>query len=857
MLAQLFTALLACCMPQEAPPGRWLAPGGDAAQSSRSLAAPIEGEPEVLWNWESPYPIEGAVSVWDGRVLLSARESAGRRRLVLLDQASGKPLLEKTLRADQRLRAVTDGDRIAVRPRQDRVDLYRLRGQRLGTPRAIQARHSISAPLLVEGQLFVRVDDALERYDTDSSERTWRAQLPGVVRGRPALLGERVFALFYSERGEAQVAILDRQSGKLLASAQAGNHGGKIPKATLTAELFPRGERIFIQYPLPVNTRDGARFAFGSLEFAGGGFSSQPANLHNYRFAPLAYGDGWIASESSEGFPWLRVERPGGAWAAQMLADDTTQPSLGAGCQGAILLGDRVHFGGLGADLRTNHVLWKRPAPLFRPTPIPRGLLVVEDAKRLTCLGTRPPPAGSPGALVRKLVDSVETQRAQALAELAKGSTRLGDASLSKRLIRQAQAHGAAGEAIDAAWRAVDRIAANSKPANPAGNRYRALIKEEQGLLNSVVGNLGQQASQATGPEQVLLLKACLERAPADALALRTLAKLLPPLADRPTPHSASSWIEYLEVATRMQVETDDLTLAAEDQLLLAKERDRWRADLGAFHSKRLLVLAPWEHAGAVARCLEYGELLSDVLEELVGKPGAASRPLVILLYPTQAEYLRQSQNQGEAPEASLGWTAGHYNPAENRTRLFLPPGALPGDPLLSVMTHELTHHWLANRGLGARQGRPDTPFWIVEGFATLMSELRLDPKVGRWEPRNPRAGSLDALRALPQSALIPWEQLLAMDQTQFAKLSKGDLLELPLTWSLGLRTPVSPTRIFYIQASALCQMLFNSTPAGRAQLIEYAKAWYRQDLPGLDAERAFGASASELGQRAEAFARR
>lgn len=845
-----------------APPGRWRAAAGDSAGSSRSFARPLREEPVVSWSWQAPAPIEGAISSWDGQALLSLRESSSSRVLVLLDIETGSLILKQTLRATEPLEPCMDGDAICVRPAANRVDVYRLRDGRLGRPRAIRAERSISAPLLVEGELYLRVDDTLKRFETNHSESTWSASLPGVVRGRPALLDQLLFVLYYTPDGKANIGILDRDSGRLLSSASAGDHGGQIPAVSASASLHPSSSRVFLRYPLPAQSANGTEFSYASRELLGSDFKSPGANLHRYQSAPIPYDSGWIADEGVELPSWVQVTRPRDTWQVQTLADASTQPQLKGLRAPASMAGEVIYFGGLAADMGTLRVLWKREPWRFQPTPIDAGLLVVEAGDVLRALGA-PALALSPAQALAKQQDAaLERERALQLAELAKGSTRIGDVNLTRRMIDRAQRHGASASQLAPALRAMDRIATHSKRANPAGNKYRALLAEEAALMARPAAQLAQLAAKEEGPERLALLRAALERDPHEPQASAQVRALLPEGAIPSEPFPALGWLEFLEVSLRTPVQLSGPRSADLEQRNLALERDVWRPDLSGFRSERLFIIAPHDQPGAVARCLETGEFLADILEELfVGSADSEEEPdepLQILLYATRQEYIAQSTRASSAPEAAFGWTAGHYSSEENRSRLFVPDDSSSTADLLEVYAHELTHHWLATRSpFSSRTGTPAAPFWIVEGFATLVSEFALAPERQSWDARNPRAGSLENLRALPGSALLPWTEVLKFDFASFARLDKSPRVQVPLSWTLGLNSPLSATQLFYVQASALAQMLYNGSPASRAQLLDCVRAWYEADTEAMDATRCFGAEPASLGLRAQEYAQR
>jgi len=106
MLGPLLTLALLCIAPQVqdpaddgavAPPGRWITSGGYPSRTGRSLSKPVRRAPEVAWRVNVRGEIEGEPLVWDGRVILSVRESPQRRAIHILDLETGRTLLHRRL----------------------------------------------------------------------------------------------------------------------------------------------------------------------------------------------------------------------------------------------------------------------------------------------------------------------------------------------------------------------------------------------------------------------------------------------------------------------------------------------------------------------------------------------------------------------------------------------------------------------------------------------------------------------------------------------------------------------------------------------------------------------------------------
>ena len=253
-------------------------------------------------------------------------------------------------------------------------------------------------------------------------------------------------------------------------------------------------------------------------------------------------------------------------------------------------------------------------------------------------------------------------------------------------------------------------------------------------------------------------------------------------------------------------------------------------------------------------RCLQLGELVCETLESLFGGRSRPSRePLTLFLYETREVYLEQSRRGRSAPEAARGWTAGHYSPAENLSRMFVPSDDEDYARLLGVYVHELTHHWLATRAPfpASRSASADRPgYWIAEGFATLVEEFRFDPASSSWSFDNPRAESLDLMDNLRPEDLIPWERFFSLSWSEFGELDAEQSIPVTLNWRLGAHGRVSRVRVFYAQAGAVCRyLLLGEGGRFREGLLRTIERWERGE-PDEGIQRTFGISPAELGGR-------
>ena len=222
-----------------------------------------------------------------------------------------------------------------------------------------------------------------------------------------------------------------------------------------------------------------------------------------------------------------------------------------------------------------------------------------------------------------------------------------------------------------------------------------------------------------------------------------------------------------------------------------------------------------------------------------------------------------QSQRERSHPEIARGWTSGHYSPMENVSRMFVPDDDELSIRLIDVYTHELAHHWLATRAPILRKSNSGVSaqemesYWIVEGFATLIEEFRMNPDLGTWDPVNPRARSLDTVANANELQLIPWEQFFRLSKLDFMRLTNTKDRAISLSWKLGSQVAKSEIQMFYAQAGAVCHYLFRGAEGThREALVRFWSDWYGRKA-NIDGVRStFGIGPKALGDAVVAFAR-
>jgi hypothetical protein len=821
----------------------------------------VRAEPQVEWSFGG-LVFEGEPLLDGTRVVASGREPTGRRALVVLDLASGALIARALLPASLPLEPAFSGERIALRADPARVELYRLRQSRLVLERSFAHERSLSAPVLCGDELYLREGGELARYDLARREATWRAQVPGAFRGTPAVEGQRVYALWYDQSGAGHLAQLARTSGARLGDVVLGAPGADVPGEDEAARLVPSEENLFAELPRPLAADDGRLFRWVRVPLAEGGFHGA-VTLHAFRAAPLAIPGGWIAPEEDRqgNARWLCVRREGEGERAIELASAAHHEWLAIASTPASRAGDVLYLGPAAVHHPDFEILWRRPSPpAQRPVPADGRLLVVEEGL-LRSLASPARALAPAERAARESVRELERRLAAELARLAGQALRSGDLGLCERLLQEAEARGQSGRSVDVVRADLERLGASPRAPAIDPRRQGSVLAEERALRERLPAGLLRAAETSRDPALArALLRELFAREPEHGPGRALLARWLPPgagaLGDA---FPQRDWLDYLDVGAQLPLELVADAAPGSSTSRLAEERERWRPDAVLFRSPRLAVITAGASPGAVARVLEIGELVCDLLEQHFGRAsGPAPDRLELVLYPTRAEYLRHSGHDLGGLERVLGWTAGHFDLRENVSRMFLPEQPEQRDARLSgVYAHELTHHWLASRSAfgppAAAQTQPG--FWIAEAIATWAEELVLDPALGTWSAENPRAASLDTLAGAAPTDLIPWPAFLALSCQDFQRLETRPTCRLELAWQLGHQAERSPMQLFYAQGGALAHWLYRAEGGRARELLLRAVESFQRGEP-LDLARELGLDADELGRRVQEFAR-
>ncbi|MEZ5979621.1 MAG: hypothetical protein R3F34_15590 [Planctomycetota bacterium] len=353
--------------------------------------------------------------------------------------------------------------------------------------------------------------------------------------------------------------------------------------------------------------------------------------------------------------------------------------------------------------------------------------------------------------------------------------------------------------------------------------------------------------------------------------ARERLAALLPEGIELPEDESVVEWTAFAEanalhpVSMWVPPQSFDKALTWEQERL--DDASRWREDIIGFRTENLFVITPLARPGSVARCLVLSEQLCSILSKIFAggdNERDTRHPLVMYLFESKEEYLRVSAGESKEDQAGLAWTAGHYNPREGVSRLFLPADEdADWSSVTETLLHELTHHWIDQRctripaGIDkdARFNQPG--YWIVEGFASLLEDFQLDPFAETYESTSARSSRLDLVTNANDTQLLIWKKLFRCEHSKMFGLQMDSTEPVALTWMLGPMALPGGVGFFYAQSSTVCHYCFNAEGGAlRDELVDYVVNYYCGNAEMMDVEKAFGMTEEELGKRAVKWAR-
>ena len=146
-----------------------------------------------------------------------------------------------------------------------------------------------------------------------------------------------------------------------------------------------------------------------------------------------------------------------------------------------------------------------------------------------------------------------------------------------------------------------------------------------------------------------------------------------------------------------------------------------------------------------------------------------------------------------------------------------------------------------------------------MEGFASLIGEARINPRLKIFDPIHGANNSTDVVANATKDQVIRWTNLLRYGRRHFGMLSTDPhpQFEVLTTQVLGARFNLSPTGLFYQQSTAVARYLYAADDgAHRQKLLQYLADYEGgKDPEHMHFQDTFGMTMKKAGQKAKAFA--
>ncbi len=857
-------------------PGRWYTEGGNSARNGASMNAPVLRRPLVAWRQKTSGTIVGEPLVWDEHVVLGVRV-ADKRCGVEVRRLSDGSLVGPAPRI---LDSATDpwpalwGNEIVWRVGTDGLELLRIGKKSVDlVTRMPKGAKQVGPPLRVGTSVFAVIDGDVRCMRATDFRPQW-GTTSGAFVGTVSLAGDLVYAVRRGQMGTYEVAALDRTTGQprgvsasfLLSQVPGADVRMQIAGGTMLLR-FGAGQFVAM-----------ARETGRDVNAVQVQLPLGPDSPISGRAVPLlhALDARWHvgAHETAIGKELLllptgtdRGVRLDNCDANRTLAD--APPTLAGGV---------MYFGACAVDTAEYRVRWRmlrdgdRPLPPARAIPAGRTLLLAGTSE-LVALREDAPEEPVAAELQAAWLQGQQA-RCQPLVDEAIAANDLemaADLLARCRELNVAEAWATAREKSIAAKAKDTKLrpdAAKAARVRAAADAVAAATLDEVHRALAGWGNRSELDRRQA-------LRFVLRQSPDHAGAVAEVRNLLPKDVAAPEPFLAADWLDFLEATAAAKVnvlEAADFadekdSIAAQNKQQLLEWRSRWRPDLKALQSSRLLLFSPITQPGSLAKALAAGELVCDALETMFADlPRLRSdpRPMLVFIYPDRDEYLAESKKAGFE---DVEWTAGFYSDYLNelvaKSRLFVPRDDAGFLGVLPTFAHELTHQWLRDRcpailadPTAARFG--PKAFWIVEGFAGLLEQFQFDFARRRAALGTASVDRADLVASAHSAQLLAWDWLTKAGRLDFDRL-RQDRGEVPIPSGvhLGHAFKASKTKLFYAQSAMLCRYLYDAEGGRyRKQLLDYVVAYYTGKLDQLDFAKAFGIEASDLAPKVVEYSR-
>lgn len=831
---------------------RWYTEGGSASRSGAVATEPLAEAPEPAWRFAAPGTIVGEPLVWDDAVVFECELPKGRRRLQVLELADGQPLVHKDFfpRDSKLPLAPALWNRDVIVRTGGKLKRHRFGEKGISEQRASKKVPRLGAPLRVGDAVFVIADGRLERWSATSLKRQWQSR-DGGFRGAVAVAGDGVLGVRAATEQGGELVRLRRANG-----SQLGRIEIPTPAIGQDPRLAAGDFAVFLHGLGAIKLVDGSSVNSLRYDLPLPRGDAAPV-LATMATAPVIGTRRWIAACGSNAEPMLGIGRQKSDEFTVLATSKAHDYLLSAPIT---LAGHVAYFGGVAVDVETLEVRWRIDAPAGARAIPARDALLYRAGNEIVAF--RRPGADAAAATLaryRQWSAAYEEVRHRELQQLVGDALDAREMELVDELLRRCRAAG-----VDEKWvadqarlrKARSRVRADSEPAALAQMRRRAAELDEL-ALTSLWRRL--EAEGLDADDHLRALRFVHELDPAYPRLADAVRALVPEKLRPAGAFDVTEWLGFVEGTRSIPIDflpvpaEAEIGTASPDQLELLKLRASWRKDLVAVQSPRLLVYTPVSAPGGLAQCLSLGELVCDTLEAMFADYPVVRRDprrMRILLFPTKAGYEKHSPGGGH-----LAWTAGHYSPQEQLSRMYLPKDKEAFARVMPVFVHELTHQWLQDRcpaidaGRAARRRHDQPAYWIVEGFASFVEEFAFDLERRTHATDSPRDENLDILGHATPRQLLSWGAVLRISPLGFHRISPVPSRSVKLGYRLGVERALSPRNFFYAQAGALCHWLWHADDGARRKaLLDFVLAHYHGDVDRLDLGKEIGMSADAIG---------
>lgn len=857
-------------------PGRWYTDGGNAARNAATTNPPLLRRPLVAWRKTVGGTVLGEPLVWDQHVVLALWINDKRRSIEVRRLGDGNLVGQRTLDSTSDPAPALWGNEIVWRVGAGGLELLRIGKKGVEFATRMPNAKAVGPALRLGTRVYAVVDGHVTCMRAGDFRSLWRSPVGG-CHGPLSLVDQTLYAVRSAADGRHVVVALDRQTG--------------AERAASASFLLTRPPAEDLRLQLAGTTLL-ARLGSGSLlaEFRAPGIE---LNALRWRLPLAANAEG-----SAQGMPLAHaldgrwqvgvVPVPRGKQLGLFAADrdegirlDTCDVHRALADVPPTIAGNVMYFGACAVDLTDYRMLWRlqrdgdHPLPTTRAIPAGRTLLLAHG-QELVALREDAPAEPVAAELQTAWRDDLRSRT----APLVDDALAAADWELAGDLLARCRELE-----IDEAWASKREKDLTAKAKDQKAKADAAKAERTRAAAEAAAGAALDQlhrslAAWTTRPplDHRQALRFLLARSAGHPGAVADVRALLPKDLQPPEPFLATDWLDFLDATATTKVTFLDARLAefADDKLdpvvaqskqQLLEWRAKWRQDLQALQSDRLLLFSPISSPGSLAKSLATGELVCDLLEGMfAGMPKVRSdpRPMLVFIYPDQKEYLAESKKIGVE---DVEWTAGYYSDSLNelvaKSRLFVPADDTGFATVLPTLAHELTHQWLMDRcqaftpdPVASRVGAK--AFWIVEGFASLVEQFDFD-----FARRQTRLGTgnlerADLVASAKDKQLLDWDWLTGCKRIDYARLSASQReIDVPSSVHLGQRFKTRGISLFYAQAAMLTRYLYDTEDGRhRGKLLEFVAAYYTGKTDQLDFAKAFGVTAKELGPKVVEYSR-